>query len=43
MSRLLVLTRKTLLPGFHLAGVEAYGIEEIETAEELLMKVYWSM
>lgn len=36
MSRLLVLTRKTLLPGFQLAGVDAYGIEEIETAEELM-------
>jgi len=36
MSRLLVLTRKTLLPGFQLAGVEAYGIDEIETAEELM-------
>ena len=36
MSRLLVLTRKTLLPGFQLAGVDAYGIEEIETAEELI-------
>jgi len=38
MSRLLVLTRTTLLPGFQLAGVDAYGIEEIETAEELIEK-----
>lgn len=38
MSRLLVLTRKTLLPGFQLAGVDAYGIEDIETAEELMEK-----
>jgi vacuolar-type H+-ATPase subunit F/Vma7 len=36
MSRLLVLTRKTLLPGFQLAGVDAYGIEDIETAPELI-------
>ena len=38
MSRLLVLTRKTLLPGFQLAGVDVYGIENIETAEELMEK-----
>jgi vacuolar-type H+-ATPase subunit F/Vma7 len=36
MSRLLVLTRKTLLPGFQLAGVDAFGIEDIETAQELI-------
>jgi len=38
MSRLLVLTRNTLLAGFQLAGVDAYGIDEIETAEELMEK-----
>jgi vacuolar-type H+-ATPase subunit F/Vma7 len=36
MSRLLVLTRPTLVPGFHLAGVEAYGPEDIETAQEMI-------
>jgi len=36
LSRLLVLTRANLLPGFQLAGVDAYGVEDIETAQELL-------
>lgn len=34
MSRLLVLTRSSLAPGFHLAGVDAYGVDDIESAEE---------
>ena len=36
MSRLIVLTRANLLPGFQLAGVDAYGVEDIETVQELL-------
>lgn len=36
MSRLIVITRAALLPGFQLAGVDAYGVEEIETAQELI-------
>lgn len=35
-GRLLVLTRPALVPGFHLAGVEAFGAEDIETAQELV-------
>lgn len=36
MSRLLVLTRSTLVVGFQLAGVDAYGAEDVETAQELI-------
>lgn len=36
MSRLLVLTRRSLVAGFQLAGVDAYGADDIETAEELI-------
>jgi vacuolar-type H+-ATPase subunit F/Vma7 len=36
MSRLIVVTRKELIPGFRLAGVEAYGAEDVETAQELI-------
>jgi vacuolar-type H+-ATPase subunit F/Vma7 len=36
MSRLVVLTRTSLLPGFQLAGVDAYGVDDIETAQELI-------
>jgi len=36
VSRLLVVTRPSLVPGFQLAGVDAYGVEEIETAQELI-------
>jgi vacuolar-type H+-ATPase subunit F/Vma7 len=36
MSRLLVITHPTLAPGFHLAGVDAYGAEDVETAQELI-------
>lgn len=36
MSRLLVVTRPSLVPGFQLAGVDAYGVEDIEAAQELI-------
>lgn len=36
MSRLLVVTRPSLVPGFQLAGVEAYGAQDVETAQELI-------
>ena len=36
MSQFLVVTRPTLVPGFQLAGVEAYGAEDVEGAQELI-------
>jgi vacuolar-type H+-ATPase subunit F/Vma7 len=36
MSRLLVITRPELVVGFHLAGVNAYGPETVENAQELI-------
>ena len=36
MSRLLILTRPSLVPGFRLAGVETFGVEDVETAQELI-------
>jgi vacuolar-type H+-ATPase subunit F/Vma7 len=36
MSQLLVVTRPTLVPGFQLAGVEAYGAPDVESAQELI-------
>lgn len=36
MSRLIVVTRPDLAPGFRLAGVEAFGVEDVETAQELI-------
>jgi len=36
MSRLLVVTRPILVSGFRLAGVDAYGAEDVETAQELI-------
>ncbi|UCH60023.1 MAG: hypothetical protein JSV61_00710 [Anaerolineales bacterium] len=36
MSRLLVITRPSLVPGFHLAGVDAYGAEDVEAAQEMI-------
>ncbi len=36
MSRLLVVTRQALLPGFQLAGVNAYAAEDVETAQEII-------
>lgn len=38
MSQLFVITRPGLVPGFQLAGVEAYGAEDVETAQELISK-----
>lgn len=34
MSRLLVITRPSLVPGFLLAGVSAYGMEDIQSSLE---------
>jgi vacuolar-type H+-ATPase subunit F/Vma7 len=36
MSRLLVVTRPSLVPGFQLAGVTAYGVADVESAQELI-------
>lgn len=36
MSRLLIITRPPFVPGFELARVEAYGVEDVESAEELI-------
>jgi vacuolar-type H+-ATPase subunit F/Vma7 len=36
MSQLFVLTRPGLVPGFQLAGVDAHGAEDVETAQELI-------
>ena len=36
MSRLLVVTRPTLVSGFHLAGVEAFPAEDAEDAQRLI-------
>jgi vacuolar-type H+-ATPase subunit F/Vma7 len=36
MSRLLVITRPALVPGFHLAGVEAFGAEDSGAATRLI-------
>lgn len=36
MSRLLVVTRPSLVTGFLLAGVEAYAAEDVETAQEMI-------
>ncbi len=36
MSRLLVVTRPSLVPGFQLAGVDAFSSEDVETAERLI-------
>ncbi|HSF80433.1 MAG TPA: V-type ATP synthase subunit F [Anaerolineales bacterium] len=36
MSRLIVITRPSLVPGFHLAGVDANGAEDVETAQEMI-------
>lgn len=38
MSQLFVVTRPALVPGFQLAGVDAHGVEDIETAQELIEK-----
>lgn len=36
MSRLIVVTRPSLVTGFQLAGVDAYGADDVETAQELI-------
>lgn|SRR5574337_107891 len=36
MSRLLVITRPSLTPGFQLAGVEAFAVEEAAEAQQLI-------
>ncbi len=36
MSRLLVITRPELAVGFHLAGINAYGVDTVETAQDLV-------
>ncbi len=38
MSRLLVVTRPSLLPGFHLAGVEAFAAEDAVEAQSIIAK-----
>lgn len=38
MSRLLVITQPALVPGFQLAGVDAFGAPDVETAEELIQE-----
>ncbi len=36
MSRLFILVRPSLVAGFHLAGVEAFGVEDVETLHEMV-------
>ena len=36
MSRLLIITRPAYVPGFRLAGVDVFGVEDVEGAEELI-------
>jgi vacuolar-type H+-ATPase subunit F/Vma7 len=38
MSRLLVITRPALVTGFQLAGVNAHGAEDAESAQELIAR-----
>ena len=38
MSQLFIVTRPTLVTGFHLAGIDAYGAEDVESAQELIDK-----
>ena len=38
MSQLFIITRPALVPGFQLAGVDAHGVEDMETAQELIEK-----
>ena len=39
MSRLLIITRNPYVPGFELAGVNAFGVDDVETAEELIAEL----
>ena len=36
MSRLLIITRPSLVPGFQLAGAQAYAAQDIESAQEMI-------
>lgn len=36
MSRLLVVTRPSLVAGFHLTGVDAFPAQDVESAQELI-------
>lgn len=36
MSRLFILTREELALGFHLAGIDARGVRDVETAQEII-------
>jgi vacuolar-type H+-ATPase subunit F/Vma7 len=38
MSQLFVVTRPSLVPGFQLAGVDVHGVEDVESAQELIEK-----
>jgi vacuolar-type H+-ATPase subunit F/Vma7 len=38
MSQLFVITRRSLVPGFQLAGVDAHGVDDVEGAQELIEK-----
>ncbi len=36
MSQLFILTRPSLVTGFQLAGIDAYGAEDVENAQEMI-------
>jgi vacuolar-type H+-ATPase subunit F/Vma7 len=40
MTRLLVITRPELVAGFYLSGVDAHGVEDVESAQELIQS-WW--
>lgn len=40
MTRLLILTRPEMVTGFYLAGVDAFGAEDVESAQELIQS-WW--
>lgn len=39
MSRLVIITRPPLVPGFELARVDAHGVEDVEAAEEFITEL----
>jgi vacuolar-type H+-ATPase subunit F/Vma7 len=39
-SKLLVITRPELVPGFQLAGVDAFGAADIDAAQEMI-EIWW--
>jgi vacuolar-type H+-ATPase subunit F/Vma7 len=41
VSRLFVLTRPDLVTGFHLAGIDAFPAEDVESAQELI-ESWWA-